>query len=158
MLNIAIPFAHVTCIVASALPAALPLALHAAPPPPTFDEVMASNPQSGTITLSWQPPAGWQDDEVEYEVRCTGNSADGPTPHYRHLNHKTFVSGLTDGTYEFSVRAGRDDEWTDWCQSHVFTVEHHSVGLALGLCAAGAVVFAATALFVITQSIKAERA
>ena len=95
----------------------------------SFDEA-----RSGYVTLEWNRVAG----AVEYEVTDQEQSR-----LYRGVHERGFVSGLTDGDYQFRVLA-RDENGNVIAQSTVpaeLTVRHWPLAYAFVLFGCGLVVF-----------------
>jgi hypothetical protein len=74
--------------------------------------------------------------------RATSADFGDAAPVYEGAQTASVLSGLADGTYWFRVR--QEDRET-YSAPVMFQVRHHRLDVALGLFAAGAVVFALTA-------------
>ena len=105
----------------------------------------------------------WSAGEGRYEYQLQSVSTASfasPVPRYEGRDKASFISGLEDGVHYFRVRARPPDThtWGEWSDPATVSVKHHSMTLAWILFGAGAVVFAATAAFVIFHAIRASRA
>lgn len=108
---------------------------------PTFDGPPTVESQDGSHQLSWGEVLG------EYEVQLHGGT-DIRTVYSGRLP-SAHVSGLTDGRYEFRVRAREDDHWSGWSEAKVLVVRHHPMSLVWTLLGLGALVFVGTVAVVV---------
>lgn len=104
--------------------------------------------------LTWrydEPEGGTAEHEVQQDL--TETFVD-PRVRYRGTDNHFFLSGLTDGRYFLRVRSKpvEQEGWSDWSTPVAVVVRHHSLSFALGIFALGALVFMATAVFVLTRS------
>ena len=123
------------------------------PPTPRWDHDARMSSKDGYAQLSWTV----EDDSVHWVYQLE----EGRLPGFedtilRHEGpqHSSFVSGLEDGTSYFRVRArhpDRPDGWSEWSQTLEIEVQHYSRSFALTLMGIGAVVFLATATFLIVH-------
>ena len=133
------------------------------PPAPRWDHALELGANAGYAQLRWLPPG--DDDSVAwiYELQ------EGRRPefsegdrHYEGHHTSSFVSGLEDGSFYFRVRARAPDTdastattaitaWSAWSPTVRVDVAHHARALALGLMGLGALVFVATAGFLVAH-------
>lgn len=116
-------------------------AFAAAQAPPALD----GDPRGGYVRISWPR----QGSSFQLQQASHGDFRDAAS-RYEGPHTSTVISGLTDGRYFYRVRHRLPDgNWSAWSQSAEFHVRHHSLLLAGSLFGLGAVVFGATALFVL---------
>ena len=125
------------------------------PPPPRWDHDDRMSSAEGYVQLRWVVEVEDDDAAFVYQLqegrrpvfRDTDTRYDGP-------QHSSFVSGMQDGTNYFRVRARPIDDpeaWSEWSTTLEVEVKHHDRRFALGLMGLGAIVFLATAGFLISH-------
>lgn len=98
---------------------------------------------AGYATISWMGVSA-QSGEKSFEIEIVRNG----TPFLRHTvaDTATTLTGLDNGDYRFRVRRTGGA----WSAPLAFTVRHHGLGRAFGFLAAGAVVFVALLMLLVT--------
>lgn len=138
----------VRALVASLVAALAPTALAAAP---RFAGSIPDTAEAGHVTLSWEGVKLKAGETYEVE-HSTMPSFDNKRRIFEGRDESSFVSGLPNGAHYFRVRVRAEDGQTGpWSKPHKVIVKHHSLGLSFGLFGLGAVVFALTVAFVVTN-------
>ena len=100
----------------------------------------------GKATLSWDIPQGAR---VEVESSLD-NRFINVTTLYQGSDRSTVLTGLSDGSYHFRVRAvHQNGAISPWSEPVNLLVEHHSLVKAMSFFVIGAVVFVATLWLII---------
>lgn len=133
------------------------------PPAPQWDHALELGAEAGYVQLRWLPPENEDSVDWVYELQ-EGRRPEFSTGdrHYEGHHTSSFVSGLENGTFYFRVRvrhpdagaapeARKSDAWSAWSQTVRVEVVHHPRELALALMGLGALVFVATAAFLIAH-------
>lgn len=97
-------------------------------------------------------------EHIEFELQQSSSSDfQHPVVKYKGQDTATYISGLPTGTYFFRIRVNHHQEQRsgEWSETLPLTVQHHSLSLAFGLMAVGAVVFASTTALIVRGSTKA---
>jgi hypothetical protein len=128
-----------------------PAALRAAPAP-QWDGEAEETSTNGAMLIEWKGEDEGGKLEFELQEADRADFEDAQT-HYRGTFPSWYVSGRRDGTHYFRVRSrpwsraeGSSGEWSEWSATKTVVVEHHDLGLALGLMSVGALVFLITVL------------
>jgi hypothetical protein len=120
--------------------------------PPTL--TASGDSGAGYLTLTWEEPPGSSTETAgvfELESATDRDFRDAARI-YRGRHMASLLSGLEDGTYWYRVRRIDDDASApSWSKPVEFRVEHHSLALAGGLFALGALVFGLTASVIVRK-------
>lgn len=119
--------------------------------PLTPDVDVEGDSAAGHLTLKWKTTPPLPAGEFWVQKAKTEDFRD-PIDLYRGSQKSSFISGLPDGTWYFRVRyrPQQTEAWSPWSDPCSFTVQHHSLRLALFLFAVGACVFVAMITFMAT--------
>lgn len=96
---------------------------------------------AGYFRLSWSTQSKQNSESTEYELQQAANNAfSSPKTIYTGPDEASVISGLSDQTYFYRVRANEGD----WSPVAKVEVKHHPLSRAFGFFALGAVMFIAT--------------
>lgn len=109
------------------------------------------DPAAGHVTLSWDIEGATAGARFELQ-EALEPSFEEPKTLYLGPQHSSVYSGLPNGARFYRVRHRPDEggAWGPWSHTERFVIEHHALSLALLLAGLGAVVFAATLVFLLT--------
>lgn len=106
---------------------------------------------AGFFRLSWETAA----ERVELQ-EDTGPDFRNPITTYLGSDRAAVISGKTDGTWYYRVRALDDARAGAWSEPVTVVVEHHSLSRALMFLSIGVIVFVAIVLMIMRGPGKAE--
>ncbi|MFP4683147.1 MAG: fibronectin type III domain-containing protein [Ectothiorhodospira sp.] len=115
--------------------------------------------KGGYYQLKWSLEDA--DDPIDKFIlqESDGDGFDSPRVFYEGADRATVISGRSNGTYHYRVRAVfRDGSRSPWSDPLEVEVAHHSAGQAYGLFVLGGVVFFTTAGMIAAGSIAQRRA
>ena len=99
----------------------------------------------------------WETDAKLVELQEAKNpSFQDPHSVYFGPDRATVISGKSNGTWYYRVRAANDTQTGPWSEPVPVVVAHHSLSRALAVLSIGIVVFLATVLMIIRRTEKSE--
>ncbi|AHK79339.1 hypothetical protein M911_09485 [Ectothiorhodospira haloalkaliphila] len=121
----------------------LPVPILAEAPKPHLEST-TDLARAGYFQLRWSLDEG-EVDHFRLEEATEEDFSDAQV-FYQGADGATVISGRSNGTFHYRVRAQLDDgSQTDWSQTQSVEVRHHSIAQAFGIFTLGGVVFLATA-------------